>query len=355
MTDTFRIAYERSFLKADGTVGFGDIGLGLLDAVPGVSWEFLPEPTPEVRPEQIAGYDALVLLDGRLTAGSLAGADRLAIVARFGVGYDKVDVPACTEAGVVVTITPDGVRRPMATTILTFILALAHRLLEKDRITRAGDGFARKLDYMGYGLTGRTVGLIGVGNIGREFFRIAAPLEMRFQAHDPYARPEDVAELGVALVDLETLLRTSDFVVVACPLTPETHHLLNAGRLALMKPTAFLVSTARGPIVDQVALTDVLRERRIAGAGLDVFEQEPPDPDDPILTLDNVILAPHALCWTDELAYANGRSLIEAVLDVASSRAPRYPVDKRVLETDRFKGRLRRYAEQAERAGRMGT
>ena len=346
MDTTFRVAYERAFLSADGAVGFGDIGLGLLDAAPGVSWEFLPEPTPEVRPEQIAGYDALVLLGGRFTAASLAGADRLAIVARFGVGYDTVDIPACTAAGVAVTITPDGVRRPMAATILTFIMALAHRLLEKDRITRAGDGFARKLDYMGYGLTGRTVGSIGVGNIGKEFFRIAAPLGLRFQAHDPYVRPEDVADLGVVLVDLETLLRTSDFVVVNCPLTPQTHHLVNAERLALMKPTAFLVNAARGPIVDQAALTEVLKQRKIAGAGLDVFDPEPPDPADPILTLDNVILAPHALCWTDELAYDNGSSCVEAVLDVANGRPPRYPVDKRALETERFKERLRRYAER---------
>ena len=187
--------------------------------------------------------------------------------------------------------------------------------------------------------------MIGAGNIGKEFFRLAQPLEMKLQAHDPYVKPEDVAHLGVQLVDLETLLQTSDFVVVNCPLTPETRHLVNAERLGMMKPTAYLVSTARGPIVDQVALTDALKAGRIAGAALDVFEEEPVDPNDPILTLENVIVAPHALCWTDEMARNNGGSIVEALLDVASGRNPRYPVDRGVLENPLFVEKLRRRRE----------
>lgn len=345
MAEPFRIAYGRDFLKPDGSVGFGDIGQSALDAAPNISWGYLEERTAEITPEQLKGLDGLVLLGGRVTRKSLEGADRLTIISRFGVGYDNVDIAACTEAGVVVTITPDGVRRPMASTILTFILALAHRLVEKDRITRAGEGFARKLDYMGVGLTGRTVGVIGAGNIGKEFFRLAQPLEMKLQSHDPYVKTEDIAHLGVQMVDLDTLLRTSDFVVVNCPLTPETRHLMNAERLGLMKPTAYLVSTARGPIVDQVALTDALKAGRIAGAALDVFEEEPVDPNDPILTLENVIVAPHALCWTDEMARGNGGSIIEALLDVASGRNPRYPVDRGVLENPVFVEKLRRRRE----------
>ena len=354
MNDDFRIGYARSFLSDDGRIGLGDIGLGLLD-VPGVTYEFLPEPAGELRPDQVQGYDALVLLGERVTPATLVGVDRLAVVARFGVGYDNVDVPACTDAGVALTITPDGVRRAMATTILTFLLALSHRLLEKDRQTRAGVGFAKRLETLGFGLNGKLVGSIGVGNIAREFFRLARPLDLRFQGHDPYVRQADVDELGVQLVDLETLLRTSDFVLVNCPLTPETHHLVNAERLAMLKPTAFLISTARGPIVDQAALTEVLRARRIAGAALDVFEQEPVDPDDPILALDNVIVTPHALCWTDEMAYLNGSSCVESVLSVATGQVPRYVVNRPVLETELFKEKLRRYAAQAERVGRGGV
>ena len=127
---------------------------------------------------------------------------------------------------------------------------------------------------------------------------------MKLIAHDPYADSNLAAELGVELVGLADVFRRADIVSVSCPLTPETHHLVNAERLALMKPTAYLINTARGPIVDQKALTEVLEERRIAGAGLDVLEKEPPDADDPILRLDNVIFGPHALCWTDHASPA---------------------------------------------------
>ena len=130
---------------------------------------------------------------------------------------------------------------------------------------------------MGVGLVGRTLGSLGIGNIGAEVFRLAKPFDMKFIAHDPYADKAVAAELGIELVGLEDLFRRADVLSVSCPLTPETRHLVNAERLALMKPTAYLINTARGPIVDQKALTKVLQERRIAGAGLDVLEQEPPD------------------------------------------------------------------------------
>ena len=173
---------------------------------------------------------------------------------------------------------------------------------------------------MGVGLVGRTLGSIGIGNIGAELFRLAKPFDMKFIAHDPYADRSVAAELGIELVGLEDVFRRADFVSVNCPLTPQTRHLVNAERLALMKPTAYLINTARGPIVDQQALTKALKERRIAGAGLDVLEQEPPDADDPILKLDNVILAPHALCWTDQCFAGNGAADVKAVLDVQHGR-----------------------------------
>ena len=162
------------------------------------------------------------------------------------------------------------------------------------------------IDIWALGLVGRTLGAIGIGNIGAELFRLAKPFDMEFVAHDPFADKKVAAELGIELVSLEDVFRRADVLSVNCPLTPETRHLVNAERLALMKPTAYLINTARGPIVDQKALTKVLQERRIAGAGLDVLESEPPDPADPILKLDNVILAPHALCWTDQCFAGNG-------------------------------------------------
>ena len=193
---------------------------------------------------------------------------------------------------------------------------------------------------MGVGLVDRTLGSIGIGNIGTELFRMIKPFDMKLIAHDPYADSARAAELGVELVPLLDLFQRADIVSVSCPLTPETHHLVNADRLALMKPTAYLINTARGPLVDQSALTKTLQERRIAGAGLDVLEQEPPDAADPILQLDNVILSPHALCWTDQCFAGNGAADVRAVLDVQHGREPRVVVNRAVLETTVWKKRL---------------
>jgi D-3-phosphoglycerate dehydrogenase len=339
MPRPFRVGLTRDFLKPDGTLGFGDIGLSVLEQAEGISWEFMPASSAELRPEEIRDYDALLLLAPRLTAQSLAGCERLAIVARFGVGYDNVDVDACTRHNVLLTITPDGVRRPVAVSALAFLLALSHKMFLKDRLTRKGR-WAEKLEYMGTGLTGRTLGLIGLGNIGREISAVVRPLDMRHVAHDPYASAALADAAGVELVTLEELLRRADFVIVCCALTTQTRHLLNAERLSLLRPTAYLINVARGPIIDQAALTAVLRERRIAGAALDVFEQEPVDPRDPLLALDNVIVAPHAICWTDELFHGNGRAACRSILDVAAGRIPQHVVNRAVLEQPGLQAKL---------------
>ena len=342
MSQTFRVGLTRDILAPDGTIGFGDIGLRLLDDAVGVEWEVLAENRSPLRRDQVQDYDALLVLGPSITAETLEGVDRLTILARFGVGYDVVDVDACTQNGVLLTITPDGVRRPVAAAVITFILALSQKLLIKDRLTRDGR-WAEKLDYMGMGVTGRTLGLVGLGNIGREVFKLAQPFEMRHLAYDPYTTPEQAKAAGVELVDLETLLRTSDFVSICCALTPETHYLINEERLSLMKETAYLINAARGPIVDQAALTVALREKRIQGAALDVFEQEPVDANDPILTLDNVIVTPHGICWTDECFLGNGRSACESILAVAAGRIPNNIVNRDALDNLRFQEKLRRY------------
>jgi phosphoglycerate dehydrogenase-like enzyme len=322
----FRVGISRDFLTSDGRIGFGDIGLDALDADPAVSYEFLTEHAAELPASAVAGYDALLLLAPRITAGTLRGNGRLKLIARFGVGYDSIDIGACTRAGVLVTITPDGVRRPVAAAALTFILALAHRLLDKDRLTREGR-FADRISYLGMGLTGRTLGTVGCGNTARELFTLAAPLGMRHIASDPYADPQAAAAAGIELVSLDALLRAADVVCVMCALTPDTRRLLDGDRLRLMKPTAYLVNVARGPIVDTGALVAALRDDAIAGAALDVFDPEPLPAGHPLLHLPNVLLAPHSLCWTDEMARGNGRSACEAILDVAHGRLPRHPVN----------------------------
>lgn len=338
----FRVGITRDFLKPDGSLGFGDIGLGLLDENKELTREFLPEASGELSRRVADEYDALLVLSPRVTANMVDGCQRLALVARFGVGYDNVDVDACTRNGVMLTITPDGVRRPVAIAALSFVLALSHKLLIKDRLTRTGR-WTEKLDNMGTGLTGKTLGAVGLGNIGRELFRLAAPMQMRHVAFDPYVSPERVADSGVEMLDLDRLLTEADFLVITCALTAETRHLIDRGSLRLMKPTAYLINVARGPIVDQAALTTALVERRIAGAALDVFETEPVSSDDPLLKLDNVIVAPHAIAWTDELFLGNGRAACQSILDVAQGRIPRHVVNRQVLDTQALAAKLDRY------------
>ena len=238
------------------------------------------------------------------------------------------------------TITPDGVRRPVAVSAITLILALTHKLLIKDRLTRDGR-WNEKLNYMGQGVRGRTLGVIGVGNIGREVFQLAAPFEMRHLGFDPFLTSPI---LGMELVSLEKLLQESDYLVICCALTPETHHLLNADRLKRMKPNAYLINVARGPIVDQAALTIALSTGQIAGAGLDVFDVEPIVPPDPLLQLENVILSPHAICWTDECFTNIGRSACQSLIDVASGKIPDHVVNRDVLGNVRLVTKLEDYS-----------
>ncbi len=343
MSQPFRVCLTHDFRKADGSIALGDISLGILEEAPGIELDFMSEPVNELRPEDVQGYDAILQLAPALTAHTLVGIDRLALSARLGVGYDHVDLEACTEHGVLVTITPDGIRRPMATVYLTLILALSQRLLTKDQLLRGGR-WAEKLDYMGMGLTGRVLGIVGLGNIGQELARLARPLEMQILASDPYVTEEDAEAVGARLVALDELMSDADFVCVACALTADTHHLIDRGKLEKMKREAYFINAARGPIVDEKALTELLIENRIAGAGLDVFEQEPPDPNNPLLSLDNVVLAPHALCWTDECFREMGRSAMESVLEVAAGRIPKYVVNRDVLESPKLKEKLARFA-----------
>lgn len=237
------------------------------------------------------------------------------------------------------TITPDGARRPVATAALALLLAVLHNVTTKDRLVREGR-WAEKEQWMGLGLTGRRIGLIGLGNTARDLVGLLRPFEVDIVAYDPYCPPETAAGLGVRLVDVDTVMARADAVIVMCALTEETRHLVDARRLSLMKPTAVLLNVARGPVVDEAALIDALRVRRIRGAGLDVFESEPPAADNPLLGMDQVVLSPHALAWTDEMSAGNGGSAVRAVLEVSAGRVPPFVVNRDVIESPRLIGRL---------------
>jgi len=340
---SFRVALSGDFKKADGSPAFPDFDLSPLDDNPAIEYEYVPV-NGVVKEKAVADFDALILLQPRIEQVSFPKNGRLAVIARFGVGYDNVDLKACTDNDCALAITPDGVRRPVAVSIITFMLALTGKLMIKDKLTREGpEGWAKRNDHMGVGLVGRTLGALGIGNIGAELFRMAKPFDMKFIAHDPYANKKVARELGIRLVSLEELFLESDVLSVCCPLSKETHHVVNAERLALMKSTAYLINTSRGPVVDQQALTKVLQAGKIAGAGLDVFEEEPSTADDPLYKLDNVVLAPHSLCWTDQCFAGNGAADIKAVFDVMHGRVPTGVVNREVLDQRAFRDKLEGY------------
>jgi phosphoglycerate dehydrogenase-like enzyme len=350
----FRIGFSADFCDDQGRLAFPDIGLPLLEGYPGISHEFLREYRAEYAPEQLAGYDVLISLKPKITAQSLSGNDRLCAIGRCGVGYDNVDLAACTERGIAVFITPGGVVRPVAESIVLLVLALSHNLVGKDRLVRQGR-WAESTQRLGREPRDRVVGTIGLGNIASEAIRLLRVLDVRkFLSFDPYADVDRAERLGVEPVSLERLLRESDYVLVNCPLTPETRGLLGAAQFAQMKPDAVLINTARGPIVQEAALIEALESGQIAGAALDVFEQEPLSADSPLTKMDNVILTSHSVAWTEELFRDMGRIDCEGALAVYRGEVPKHVVNPQVLSHSRFLEKLVAYkASLASQGGRQ--
>ncbi len=294
-------------------------------------------------PESMQGFDAIFALAVKIDASSLVGVTRPAIVARWGVGYDRIDVPALTASDVVLTITPNGVKRPVSEAIFAFILALSKNMFIQDRITRAG-GWRGQLPGLGVSIKDKVLGSVGCGNIGQEMFRMSHSMGFsRRIACDPFIRQEQVASLGVEVVDMDTVFRESDFVAVNTFLNPSTENLVQERHFRLMKRSAYFINTARGPIVQHDALVKALTEKWIAGAGIDVFPVEPPPKDDPLFSLDNVIVAPHAMAWTHELMRDNGFEAADNVLMVSRGEAPGGVVNREVLDRPGFKAKLERW------------
>ena len=335
------IGITADVLDGNGECVIPDPGLSLLDDMSEVEHRIFDEYLPEVTSEQVAGCDFAVSIAPRWTSRTLSGNTQLLTINRFGVGYDTVDVSALNEAAVMLCITPAGVRRPLACVVLGLVLCLSLRVFAKDKLTREGR-WREEADIIGEGLTGKTLGVIGVGNIGSEVFRLFKPLGMKHIGCDPYITQDSVDELGVKLVDLDTLLAESDFLSINCPLNEETHHLIGKRELSLMKKSAYLVNTARGPVVDETALTRVLQEHLIRGAGIDVFEQEPTPSDNPLLQLENVIVALHALGHTDEAFRGIWEVILEQITQICRGKMPNGVVNPAVWSTPAFQAKLAR-------------
>lgn len=341
-SERFRVGFSADFLRDDGALAFPDIGLSLFDGVDGLEYEFIRGYHAEYPPEQLDGYDVLISLKPRVTAQSLNGVSRLSAIGRCGVGYDNVDLDACTAQGIAVYITPEGVVRPVAESIVLLVLALSHRLLQKDRLVRQGR-WAESTQPLGREPRDRIVGTIGLGNIAGEAIRLLRVLNVRrFLGFDPYASADRAIELDVEMVSLDELLSESDYVLVNCPLTPETRGMMGREQFAMMRSDAVLINTARGPIVNEAALIEALQNGRIAGAALDVFEKEPLSAESPLAQMENVILTSHSIVWTEELFRDMGRIDCEGALAVYRGEAPRHIVNPQVLENPLFLDKLAR-------------
>ena len=275
----------------------------------------------------LQGMDGVVAGLDPFTARVIGSSDRLKVIARTGVGYDAVDVPAATERGIAVCSNPGVNKRSVAEYAMGLILACSRKLYENLSVVRAG-GFER---HQGVELSGRTLGIMGLGSIGKEVAKRASGFDMKILAYDVYKDEAFAEKYGVTYVPLEQLLAQSDFVTLHLFLDSTTRHLINAERLSLMKPTAYLVNTARGGIVDQEALYQALKEKKIAGAALDVFENEPLEADSPLRTLYNAYLSPHVAAWSWNVLHASGLMGAENVLRILRGEKPLSIVNPEVL------------------------
>ena len=326
---------------------FEDIVQAKFGALPDLTVEPLPErPGNVAHLEDIDRHDAIFALATKFTSASVAGAKRLALISRWGVGYDMIDVPAITEAAIALAITPGAVRRPVAEAILALLFALTTNLVGQDKIVRQGK-WRGQLPALGRNLKGRTLGSLGCGNIAGELFRMSCSLGFgRMIAHDPFLTPGQAMLLGVELVTLEALFEQSDFLSINIPLSGATRGLVGRPLLSRMKPTAYLINTARGPIVNEAELAEVLEQRIIAGAGLDVFEEEPLPASSKLRELDNVILAPHGLAWTEELARDNSMEACDNILALVTGHPPGPVVNRDVLPQPAFLKKLEQFRRE---------
>ena len=319
---SFKVGSTRDLRLANGEPAFTAAAFDEFDRNPDIEWEWIDEDVREITPDIAARYDAIHVNEPRVTAASVARDDcRGKVFARAGVGFDSVDVTACSAKGILVTNTPIAIRRPVAVAALTLIFALSGRLIVKDRLVREGRWMDRT-SHMGEGLTGRTLGLIGAGGIGQEMIPLARPFFQDILVADPFVDEAVIERLGASKLAFDDLLAQADFLVAACPLNDQTRGLIGADAFSTMKRTASFINVARGPVHDEAALVDALQSGQIAGAALDVTEQEPLDPASPLTAMENVILTPHSLCWTDECFEAIARGALRSVVDVSLGQTP---------------------------------
>ena len=282
---------------------------------------------------EIEGVAGVVVRTAPFPREIIEAATCLKVIGRHGVGVDNIDVQAATEKGIAVVYTPNATTTSVVEMTLTMLGALAKQLCVRDQATREGRWEIRN-SYSSIDLDGKTLGLIGLGRIGSLVARrVSSAFGMKVIVFDPYITPERAAELDVTLVrDMDDIFRQADVVSLHTPLTPETRGLVNAARLRLMKPSAFLLNLSRGEVVEEKALYEALKTGKIAGAGLDVYDPEPPVAGNPLFGLDNVIFSPHCATLTKECVIRMATGAAEGVVDVLSGKIPPFVVNPEVFK-----------------------
>lgn len=344
----FRIALTADFYDDHGHSKFDDPGLDILEDNSRIEVTRFSEYRSDIAPDQLKDCAGVIVLTPRVTSESLCECGELLAIGRFGVGYDSVDVAACTERNVLAMITAGAVDRPVAEATIGWMIALTHHVLAKDRLVRTGQ-WDNRTNYMGCELRDRTLGIIGLGGIGQKLVSMLKCFGMQQPiAFDPFVPASVLEQLGVRSVSLDELLTSADFVSVHCPLNGQTRKLIGPDEIAKMKPDSYLLNTARGGIVDEQALFDALQANRLAGAALDCFEEEPVTQPHRFGELENVILAPHSIAWTAELFRDIGRTACQSMLDLSRGKRPVGVLNPELFERAGFRAKWSRIIGMTE-------
>ena len=304
---------------------------------------------PKEYEQHLADCDALLVRSAvKVKPEVLAKAPKLRVIGRAGVGVDNVDLPAATAAGVLVMNTPGGNAVSVAEHTLALMLSLARGVPEASASTRSGKWEKKK--FLGNELRGKTLGVVGLGNIGQEVVRRARGFEMRIIATDPYVSAQSALDLGMELVDLETLLREADYISLHVGLTPETRGMINAGSIAKMKDGVRIINCARGELVEGAALAEALQSGKVAGAGLDVFDPEPLAAGDPLLSAPNLVATPHIAGSTEEAQEIVGLRIVDQLVEYLNNGVAINAVNMPAVSVEQYKA-ISPFVTLAERLG----
>ena len=311
----FRVGISGDLLNNRNEPCFGMGPLNILKDREDIEISWMDKSITELDTEMTSKFDAILLNLPKANANCVSDSNcKLKIISRFGVGFDSVDIEAMKKKNIIVTNTPNAVRRPVAVAALTMIFAVAGKLLQKDHLVRSGK-WNDRTNFMGTGLARKTLGVIGAGSIGTETINLSKPFFKNILANDPFKSKKQLSEIGAIKVDLIELACKSDFIVILCNLDSNTKGIIQKDFFSNMKKSAYIFNLSRGPVINESHLENALEAKEISGAGLDVTEKEPLSTDSDLLKYENVIITPHALCWTDECFNDIATEAINSILN----------------------------------------